>query len=198
MIRKIISFIVLLLASLSNYLVVQLLANLALPPELYPWGLSIFWFAEIIILWILFLGRKSIFQWHQLTRVEIVKVLAWSFPILLGVIIFMVTSIHTVFQGVSLPVVFIFVIPIVEEILFRGIIFERLTKYSAQLAVVGSSILFALHHLQYYHFQLSSFVVFQVGYTFLLGISLGNIRRHSRSILLGMIIHIFINAVVLL
>lgn len=196
--KRIIASSLLLLISLSNYLLVQLLANFTFPIKFYPWALSILWLVEVIILWATLLEGKNIFQFHPLKRPEIIKVLVWSCPILLGVIIFMITDIHNVFHKVSLPFVFIFVIPVVEEILFRGIIFEKLMEYSAQLALVGSSILFALHHLQYYSFHLSAFVVFQIFYTFLLGLCLGNIRKYSRSISLGIIMHIFINTVVLL
>lgn len=74
--------------------------------------------------------------------------------------------------------------PLIEELIFRGLILDGfLTKYKATNAIVLSSLVFA-----FFHFNL-----YQIGYTFLLGLLCGWYYYKTRNLLTCMIIHSFNN-----
>jgi uncharacterized protein len=79
--------------------------------------------------------------------------------------------------------------PIIEELIFRGLIFNGLRKnYTATTAVVVSAILFSLFHLN----------PWQMPATFVLGLLLGWIMLRTNSILLAILGHSLNNLIVLL
>ncbi|MFA5535018.1 MAG: type II CAAX endopeptidase family protein [Mariniphaga sp.] len=81
------------------------------------------------------------------------------------------------------------VAPIVEELIFRGLIFSGLKKnYNAWTTVVVSALLFSLFHLN----------PWQMPGTFVLGLILGWIMLRTSNILLSIIGHSLNNAMVLL
>lgn len=73
---------------------------------------------------------------------------------------------------------------LVEEFLFRGVVLGTLKKYSGALAIVVSGTLFGLLHGNFY----------QIPFTIPVGIILGYVCIKSNSMLPGIIIHFFNNA----
>jgi membrane protease YdiL (CAAX protease family) len=99
----------------------------------------------------------------------------------------------------------IFLVPVGEEFLFRGwfyTFFDRLFRgklFTATnplpLGVWASALAFSLWHLQNLGIEPWGFVLFQVGYTFLVGIWLGVIRWQTGSLLPVIALHVLLNAV---
>jgi len=91
------------------------------------------------------------------------------------------------FWGVVLKVVVL--APVIEEVLFRGIIMHGLMRnYKSWTAVLLSGILFSVFHLN----------PWQMTYTFFLGLLLGWIMVRTRSLPLAIIVHALNNLIVLL
>ncbi|MFA9390319.1 MAG: lysostaphin resistance A-like protein [Prolixibacteraceae bacterium] len=94
---------------------------------------------------------------------------------------------HFGFWGVALKVVVI--APIIEEILFRGIIMHGLMRnYRSWYAVLLSGLLFSIFHLN----------PWQMTYTFFLGLLLGWLMVRTRSLPLTILVHAINNLLVLL
>lgn len=127
------------------------------------------------------------------------QTVAWAtFVVALAVAIFILRGWTAAYSDVRYPLVFIFLIPIVEEVIFRGWVFEisdRTWSHIHKLIpIILSAALFGLHHLQYYDFRLGKFALFQVVYTTLLGLVLGHLRWKTGSIYVGIILHVGMNA----
>lgn len=91
------------------------------------------------------------------------------------------------FWGAALKVVVI--APVIEEILFRGIIMHGLMRnYRSWYAVLLSAILFSVFHLN----------PWQMTYTFFLGLLLGWIMVRTRSLPLAILVHALNNLLVLM
>lgn len=91
------------------------------------------------------------------------------------------------FWGVILKVVVL--APVIEEVLFRGIIMHGLMRnYKNWYAILLSGILFSVFHLN----------PWQMTYTFFLGLLLGWIMVKTRSLPLAIIVHALNNLIVLL
>lgn len=94
---------------------------------------------------------------------------------------------HFGFWGAALKVVVL--APIIEEILFRGIIMHGLMRnYRSWYAVLLSGLLFSLFHLN----------PWQMTYTFFLGLLLGWLMVRTRSLPLTILVHSINNLIVLL
>ena len=79
--------------------------------------------------------------------------------------------------------------PVVEELIFRGLIFQGFRRnYNGFVAVFMSALLFALFHLNPWQFPA----------TFILGLLLGWVMLHTKSILLVILGHSINNTLVLL
>ncbi len=79
--------------------------------------------------------------------------------------------------------------PILEELIFRGIILDGLLEtYSPNIAIFVTSLLFGIYHLN----------LIQFIYGFIIGIFLGWVYYHSKSLSLPMLIHAVVNATGLL
>jgi len=79
--------------------------------------------------------------------------------------------------------------PIVEELIFRGVIFSGFQRiYSAIWAIFFSALLFALFHLN----------PWQLGPTFLLGLLLGFVRLRTGSLLAAIFTHALHNGMIFL
>lgn len=76
--------------------------------------------------------------------------------------------------------------PILEEVIFRGIILKTMQKYGNFTAVITTSILFAMFHLN----------LVQFAQPILIGIILGFVTIKSDSIIPAIFIHIFNNSIV--
>lgn len=91
-----------------------------------------------------------------------------------------------VWSGISRVVI---IAPIVEELIFRGVIMHGfLRNYSKTVAVILSALLFALFHLNPWQFPA----------TFLLGLILGIVRIRTNSVLACIIGHALHNGLILL
>lgn len=76
--------------------------------------------------------------------------------------------------------------PIVEELLFRGFLFEKLTKYvSTKSCIILTAIVFA-----YYHFN-----IVQTANTFFIGLVLAYVYYKTRSIKASILVHMTNNAI---
>ena len=125
------------------------------------------------------------------------KILFLTALVLLGLLLFVFLGITKYFHSVMYPIVFFLVTPIVEEIIFRGWIYGQIEKFKFGSPIIISSLLFGFHHLQYFDYRLTLFAIFQIFYTFVLGLLLARIRKLSGSIYLGLVIHILINFITL-
>jgi hypothetical protein len=77
--------------------------------------------------------------------------------------------------------------PIVEELIFRGVIFSGFQRiYPAYLAIFFSALLFGLFHLN----------PWQLGPTFLLGLLLGYVRLRTGSLLATIFTHALHNGMI--
>lgn len=98
---------------------------------------------------------------------------------------------------------FIITYPIIEEIIFRGLILPNLKQFfvptevmqifymPVTIPVIVSAILFAICHLQYY--KLSAECIRFMIFAFLGGIILGAMTEMTQSILFALILHIIFN-----
>lgn len=77
------------------------------------------------------------------------------------------------------------VAPVMEEILFRGILYKKLIRFGGKTFVFFSALVFALMHPNLY----------QVIYAFLLGVLFGFIRYYTGSIKYSIILHMSINMI---
>lgn len=104
-----------------------------------------------------------------------------------------VNYVHTFNEERGLNMNFIeilIVIPIVEELFFRGILFRGFSiKYDQKLAIIFSSILFALIHID----PNSVTAISQILSAFLLGILLCYIVIYTKSLKIAILIHVFWN-----
>ena len=88
-------------------------------------------------------------------------------------------------------------VSIIEEVLFRGFLFEHLKKYhKINVAILLQAIFFGLTHI----LNLSSFtqipmILVQIVYTSFLGIILGIIYYKTRNIIFPIIFHFLFNAI---
>lgn len=81
----------------------------------------------------------------------------------------------------------IVIAPVVEEMIFRGVIFSGFRRnYSPFWAIFLSALLFALFHLN----------PWQLGPTFLLGLLLGYVRQKTGSLLASVVTHALHNAMI--
>ncbi len=82
--------------------------------------------------------------------------------------------------GLGAIVLICLIAPVVEEMLFRGIILRSfLRQYPPGVAIVHSAAVFGMAHLNVYQFVLA----------FLLGLLLGKLYERTRSLLPGMLVH---------
>ncbi len=82
--------------------------------------------------------------------------------------------------GLGSIVLICLIAPVVEEMLFRGIILRSfLRQYPPGVAIVHSAAVFGMAHLNVYQFMLA----------FLLGLLLGKLYERTRSLLPGMLVH---------
>lgn len=113
--------------------------------------------------------------------------------LILGLIVFIFFGITKLFHNVQIPIFFIVLTPFIEELIFRGWLWGKLEPHFKIWTIVITAAFFSLHHLEYYNFQLSYFVIFQIIYTFALGMILGRVRSITGSIYVGLLLHILLN-----
>lgn len=89
-----------------------------------------------------------------------------------------------IFNNIIYFFLMVIITPIIEEILYRGIIFNLLLKkYSVNISLIVSSLIFAFVHLRFIGF----------GYLFLYGLLFGFAYYKTKSIFTPIIIHFVIN-----
>jgi uncharacterized protein len=92
-----------------------------------------------------------------------------------------------IFEGLNIVYIFIIaaiIVPIVEETLFRGLIFKQISG-SNQIKILISSLFFAI-----FHFQFEVFIPLLI-----LGIIFGNLRVAQNSIFVPILFHIINNSI---
>jgi membrane protease YdiL (CAAX protease family) len=198
-IKKIFILLFVLNISLFDYKIAKFFQESILhyfPNSSYSISISFFWLiiAFIPLLFMNFdeFGLKANYK-KMLSNKN--KLIAYSSLVVLGLILFVSLGITKYFHFVKYPFIFFIITPIVEEIIFRGCIYGIVGKFKKLNPILISSILFGLHHLQYFNFSLTKFAIFQVTYTFILGLLFGKTRKLSGSIYIGLLLHIFINFV---
>ena len=88
--------------------------------------------------------------------------------------------------GIVIYVVAITVVPaFIEEIIFRGIIMQSLRRFGDIFALVASSLIFGIFHLN----------LIQMPYAFILGLCIGYFVMRTGSLWVGVIIHFVNNSV---
>lgn len=180
---------------MSNYQLAKLVQRFWLgiyPDFSYMWAIVIPW----VSIGLLLLSHDIVgcgLVWNNNKATSNWKTLACCFGLLaLGIVIFVLLGINKYFHGVKSPVIFFLFTPIAEELIFRGWVYRQIEKWW-KWPVVISALFFGLHHLQYFGYHLTNFAIFQVAYTFVLGLFLGKIRKDSGSIYLPLLAHILLN-----
>ena len=188
----------LIILSLTDYQLAKLAQTFILhvaPVISYELALSISWLFIATVPLVLF--SRSAMQLHKESLIKNWRSLVFLFSIvLIGLFLFVIFHITQYFHTVKSPLIFFIVTPIAEEFLFRGAVYKQLKKMAIN-PVLGSAVLFGLHHLQYFNFHLTRFAIFQITYTFFLGLLFGMMRQKSKSIYPSLATHIVINAVTL-
>lgn len=154
----------------------------------------------ILILYMMFGSRKPL-HWPMLDRATWRRVFAlsavWLFLWLIGSLIAAIIAGHWINYAAGLPLVAAFIIfgPIGEELLFRGLIFEKardLWPTSANPAIFISTLSFSFHHVAL-DAAPHGLGVTQILFTIPLGLVLASIRERTGSIWPGCVLHIVTN-----
>lgn len=100
-------------------------------------------------------------------------------------------------EAYSFTVVYIFhmvIASVIEEIVFRGIVFELLNRYDWKVKIFMSSSIFAIAHLINLMGEMNCrYVVIQILFAFIIGICFAEIVIYTQSIILCIVTHIAIN-----
>ena len=171
----------------------QRLILTAFPSFSYVWSLSLPWLA-IGILPVIFARQFGMFSLDiSLMKRHFKALLVYCALVLAGLALFASLRITSYFHSVQYPFIFFIITPIVEELIFRGWIYDMSKKHIHISPVLITAILFGLNHWQYFGFRITLFAVFQIGYTFVLGLLLGKMREKSGNIYFSTVVHSVIN-----
>ena len=132
--------------------------------------------------------------WRKLLRVASNWLLVWLLASLLYAIA--LGRWPAYIQGMAYLLCFALVGPLVEELLFRGAVFElaqRTFRRSIVAPLAISTLLFSLYHLQLHHFRVSPFVATQLAFTLPMGWVFARLRSLSGSIWPGYVLHVLTN-----
>jgi membrane protease YdiL (CAAX protease family) len=96
------------------------------------------------------------------------------------------------------PAIMAFIVfgPIGEELLFRGMIFERARRLwatSARPAIWISTIAFSLHHIQLHRLPLDGAALAQIGFTLPMRLVFAQLRERSGSLWPALVLHVATN-----
>jgi len=181
--------------ALTNYQIAKLFQRLILnffPSFSYVWSISLPWVLLGVILCISTLPSPGIKNQLKLLKENWSSLFLYSLAVCVGLLIFYLLGVTKYFHSVKNPIIFFIFTPIAEELIFRGWIYDQLEKMKLN-SILGSSVLFGLHHLQYFRYIPTPFAIFQVSYTFVLGLLFGKIRQKSGGIYLSIALHMLIN-----
>jgi len=81
--------------------------------------------------------------------------------------------------------VVVVVAPIMEELIFRGLLYKKLIGYGPKVYILLSAVLFMIYHVN----------LFQMGYAFLLGLVFAGMAAYTGTIKYGIALHMLINFV---
>ena len=171
-------------------------------------GLSFLWtwrLPSLVLAALLYLVCDGATSWRRPApgSAPLVRVIAGTWLVLAAFWAFGLQVDTLDHAGVRGVVASVLIVPLVEELVFRGAVFrlaERVWPYrgGADLLwppILVSSLLFALGHLQYWNFDVPA--AFSARwYTFFLGLGLGVARFRSRSIWPPIAIHMAVNLVI--
>ena len=181
--------------ALANYQLAKLGQRVTLelfPAASYPWSITSWWLLvcgiPALLTWRDSGFRFDLTQWQKNWK----DLLLLELIILAGMVLFVAAGVTKYFHDVKYPMIFFIVTPVVEELLFRGWIYGQLQRLN-WYPVLISAALFGLHHLQYFGYHPTAFALFQLTYTFGLGILFGLMRKKSSSIYPSLLAHIAIN-----
>lgn len=159
----------------------------------------------VLIVWFIRMRRGLSVGEYLSLRPFSRRFLVWSILIILGLSIvydgvsyaldrpilpeFMIAVYETACFRPFLYVVIILVAPVLEEVLFRGFLFEgiRHSRLGAPGAVLITSAFWAALHLQYDAFDITAL--------FVLGIVLGVLKVRSNSLHIPILLHILVNLI---
>lgn len=195
-VKSFFTFCLIVLVSFFHYKlakIAQLILSYLLPSVLDIWLLVIPWILLSIILNINSLRQSGLFLNIDAIKKNKKIIILFIGIIFIGLVSFIFLGVTKYFHTVRYPLLFFIATPIVEELIFRGWVYGKIEKYKNLSPVFLSALLFGLNHLQYTNFIPTHFVLFQIVYAFILGIFLGKIRQYSKSVYIGMLVHIFIN-----
>lgn len=80
-------------------------------------------------------------------------------------------------------IVVVLIAPVMEEIIFRGILYKKLAAYGSKVFILFSSFIFMLYHVN----------IYQMGYAFALGVILAALTWYTGSIRSSIILHMAVN-----
>lgn len=187
--------VILIGVALTNYQLAKLIQRtwLSLDPGFsYTIAIVLPWLGVGLTL-LLTSGFYRSLMWQMSMITASWKLLVFYFGLLsLGLTIFVQLGITHYFHGVKSPIIFFLFTPLIEEVIFRGWVYEKVEQIYKWPAITSAA-LFAIHHLQYFDYQPTFFAIFQIVYTFGLGVILGDMRRTSGSIYLPLFAHILLN-----
>lgn len=180
---------------LGNYQLAKFMQRFWLgiyPDFSYMWAIVIPWVSIGLLLSSMDVNGCGL-VWSNKKILSHWKMLVGYFGLLgLGMALFIMLGITNYFHGVKSPIIFFLFTPIAEELIFRGWVYQQIEKWW-KWPVLISALLFGLHHLQYFGYHFTNFAIFQITYTFVLGIILGKMRKDSGSIYLPLVAHILLN-----
>lgn len=157
-------------------------------------------FVVIFCLYLILSDRRSL-AWPRLAQPDKRSILRlsaiWLTVWLAGCTAFAVMAGHWIVYARGVPLVAAFLVfgPLGEELLFRGLIYERVQRVwpgSSLLPIVISSLAFSLHHI-WLNAAPDGLALAQLLFTFPMGIVLALLRQRSGSIWPGALLHFVTN-----
>lgn len=134
-------------------------------------------------------------DWPRIFRVGIIWLAVWLAASWLAAIRAGHWIAYT--SGAAKVIAFLIFGPLQEELLFRGAIFEQAQRVfprsAASMPILISSIFFSLHHFELHQYHVTRAALFQVGFTFPMGLVFGILRRESSSIWPAFVLHFLTN-----
>jgi membrane protease YdiL (CAAX protease family) len=197
---KFLPLVPIVLLALTNYQLAKLTQHILLtgmPHVSYQFSLVIPWLLVCLIPCLFQIKKSGLSLQTARLKKNWKTVMVLMSLVVIGLGMFVGLGITQYFHSVAYPYIFFLATPLVEELLFRGFIYGQVKKITGYPVVV-SAILFGMHHLQYFDYQLTKFALFQISYTFLLGIIFGLMRKKSGSIYPSLVSHIVINWITIL
>lgn len=189
------SLCLILFITFTNYQlakIVQRIIMLLFPTSSSQLILFIVWGVIAVIPVILLKSFEEFKIQRDMIRKNIFDIFLACALVIAGLVIFVLTGITKHFQTVQSPFIFFIATPIIEELIFRGWMFTKLEKLHLH-PVYSTSLLFGVHHLQYFRYIPTPFALFQVTYTFFLGLLFARLRQKSGNVYISILMHILIN-----